>query len=351
MTIGGGMLTLLVAAMNKKNQGKCSDYRIVLNGDRQNLFIDKPEVERLLVHASGGAIKGQPITSFNLHELENRLEKNTWVSNAELYFDNQDVLHVTITEKQPIARVFTTEGGSFYLDSLGQTMPLSSRLSARVPVFTGFTSRKNYGQKDSMLAKEIVNIAGFVYHDPFWMAQVSEIDITPERTFEMIPVIGNHRVKLGNGEHVAAKFRRLYLFYSQVLSKTGMNKYPLIDVQYAGQVVVSHTDAGRAIDSVQLRKNVDKLPKHARDADGDTIMRVKPLPAEKLSTDADDDSGVPAEMKRIDEQEKIRDAQKTAAAKLKVQKPAAGKTPKAVMPPKKDNNISEYDQTDKNNNN
>ena len=47
------------------------------------------------------------------------------------------------------------------------------------------------------------------------MAQVAQIDITSEQMnweFEMIPVIGNHIVKLGNGENIAQKFQSLVCF-------------------------------------------------------------------------------------------------------------------------------------------
>ena len=69
------------------------------------------------------------------------------------------------------------------------------------------------------------------------MAQVAQIDITPERNFEMIPVVGNHTVILGDGENMEQKFHRLFVFYKNVLSQTGFDKYKAINVQYAGQVV------------------------------------------------------------------------------------------------------------------
>ena len=61
----------------------------------------------------------------------------------------------------------------------------------------------------------------------------------------MIPVVGNHMVKLGNGENIEQKFNRLFIFYKQVLSKTGFDKYKTIDVQYAGQVVASKKDENK----------------------------------------------------------------------------------------------------------
>jgi cell division protein FtsQ len=272
--IGGGMLTLLLAANSKKNKGQCKDYRITINGDHNNLFIDEKDIEQLLINTTKGNIKGRPIASINLHELELSLERNNWIDDAELYFDNRDILHITVKEKEPIARIFTTEGNSFYIDSHGRKMPLSDKLSARVPVFTSFPDKKVLSSKDSLLLNDVKLTAGFIIKDPFWMSQVAQIDITPDRKMEMIPVVGNHLVRLGNGENIDQKFRRLIIFYKQVLSKTGFDKYKVINVQYKGQVVASKYSDDPKVDSAQLRKNVDKLLQEARDAENDTVTRA-----------------------------------------------------------------------------
>lgn len=285
LCIGAGMLTLLLAAISKKNKGRCKDYTITLNGVQNNFFIDEKDVEQLLMKATKGNIRGEQIASFKLHELEVMLEHNTWIDNAELYFDNRDVLHITITEKEPVARVFTTAGNSFYIDSLGRKMPLSDKLSARVPVFTGFPDKKKLNASDSLLLNNIRVAANYIMNHPFWMSQVSQIDITADRDFEMIPVVGNHLVKLGNGENIDKKFHRLLLFYKQVLSKTGFDKYKVIDVQYKGQVVVSKYAGDAKIDSVQLRRNVEKLLRQSVEAENDTVIRAMP-PLVKLEADS-----------------------------------------------------------------
>jgi cell division protein FtsQ len=276
LCIGGGMLTLLLAAITKKKRGECSDYSISIKGATKNLFIDEKDVEQLLMKATKSKIKGLAVSSFNLSALEKSLEKNTWINDAELYFDNQDVLHVTVTEKEPVARIFTVTGISFYLDSAGAKMPLSDKISARVPVFTGFPDKKVLNAKDSMLLQEVRTTANFIISDPFWMAQVAQLDIAEDGTFEMTPVVGNHTVKLGSGENIDKKFHRLMVFYKQVLSKTGFDKYKMIDVQYKGQVVVSKQAGDVKIDSVQLRKNVEKLLKQAIEAENDTAIKAMP---------------------------------------------------------------------------
>lgn len=264
------MVTLLLAAISNKNKGQCKDYHITIKGAHNNFFIDQKDVEQLLVSSTKSNIKGELVTSFNLHELEMVLEKNTWIDEAELYFDNRDILHVTVTEKEPVARIFTTEGNSFYIDSAGLKMPLSDKMSARVPVFTSFPDKKKLSQTDSLLLNDVRVTANFIVNDSFWMLQVAQINITEERNFEMFPVIGNHLVKLGNGENIPQKFRRLMVFYKQVLSKTGFEKYKVIDVQYKGQVLASNYTGDSKVDSVRLRKNVEKLLQQVKNDQDDT---------------------------------------------------------------------------------
>ena len=277
LVISSGMVVLLVAAIGKQKKDQCKDYSITIKSSQHNFFVDKKDVEQLLMTATKGNIKGQALLSFNLRQLEQLLKDNHWIYDAELYFDNRNVLYVTITEKEPIARIFTTEGASYYIDGWAKRMPLSEKVSVRVPLFTGFPEMKVMTTKDSLFLADIKTMADFIRNDPFWATQVSQIDITADRNFEMIPVVGNHLVKLGNGEEIAQKFHRLFVFYNQVLSKTGFDKYKIIDVQYAGQVVASKQTGTAKVDSVQLRKNVEKLLQQSKEVQDDKETITKPL--------------------------------------------------------------------------
>jgi cell division protein FtsQ len=353
LCIGGGMVSLLLAAIGKKNNGICRDYTITIEGAKNNLFIDTKDVEQILFKATNGPLKGDPVASFNLYELEQTLEKNTWIDEADMYFDNKDVLHVTITEKEPIARIFTTDGKSYYINDNGRRMPLSDKMSARVPVFTGYADKKKMDAADSLLLKQVTNVAVFIANDPFWMSQVAQIDITEDGNFEMVPLVGNHLVKLGTGENFQRKFNRLMVFYKQVLSKTGFDKYKVIDVQYKGQIVVSKYAGDPKIDSIQLRRNVEKLLRQSEEAEKEQVVNVMPaiIKLEKDSTLSNDpaleeikqtNSGpdnpnpVKSSLKKEEENLPAGKAGKTEKPKQEVkneEKPEKRK-PKAVMPPK-----------------
>ena len=146
--IGGGLLTLLIAAISKKNREDCTDYTITIKNSAENLFIDANDIRKLLKSGAGFEIKGKKISEIDLKKLEQVLRNNVWIRKAEMWFDNKNVLHVEVYEREPIARIFTTAGNTFYIDSTEKKLPLSDRLTARVPVFTGFIDKKVYSAKD-----------------------------------------------------------------------------------------------------------------------------------------------------------------------------------------------------------
>lgn len=284
LVIGGGMLTLLIAAMGKKNKEFCSDYAISINTKHKILFVDENDVLKLLTGATKGNIKGQPMSAFNLRRLEELLKDNVWIKDAKLYFDNKDVLHVSVTEREPVARIFTTTGNSFYIDNEMKRMPLSDKRSVQVPVFSNFPEREFLIEKDKLLLADIKATAEFILNDAFWMAQVAQINITGDRNFEMTPTVGNHIVKLGDGEDIENKFHRLFVFYKEILSKTGFNEYKTIDVEYAGQVVADKGKTMSKVDIAQLKKNVDKLLMESQKMESDTTFTTNPI-TEKSDSD------------------------------------------------------------------
>jgi cell division protein FtsQ len=277
VSIGGGLLSLLIAAIGKKNREDCTDYTITIKGAEQNFFIDADDITKLIKSGAGSEIKGKKIADINLKKLEQLLRSNVWIRKAEMWFDNKNVLHVEVYEREPIARIFTTAGNTFYIDSTEKKLPLSDKLTAKVPVFTGFIDKKVYSAKDSLLLTDVKNVATYIKNDPFWMSQVAQIDITTERNFELSPVIGNHLIKLGNGKDLEKKFNRLMIFYKQVLAQKGFDSYSTIDVQYSGQVVGTRRGTTKnKVDTVMLKRRVDEMLKQMQ-KQYDSVAALKPI--------------------------------------------------------------------------
>jgi cell division protein FtsQ len=238
-----GVLTLLVAAIETRNAKPCSDLKITITGPQDALFVDQKDVKKILLAISDDRIIGRPLKDFDLRRMEDSLESDPWISNAELFFDNNRVLQVKVLEKEPVARVFTITGNSFYIDTALFRLPLNNKFTPRLPVFTGFPSdRKRWKGKDSILIREVRDISLYLKTDPFWMAQIDQVNIDAERNFQMVPKVGKHIVQFGSGKEVESKFRKLYIFYRDVISKTGWSRYAAVNVGYHGQVVATRKD-------------------------------------------------------------------------------------------------------------
>lgn len=238
IVIGSASIALLVAAVHVKDVKHCKGLEVNIHGVNNNFFIDKEDVRKIISSYTGDDITQIETESFNLGSMEAELKRDVWIKNAELYFDNNSVLQASVEEREPIARVFTVNENSFYIDNTNMILPISDKLSARLPVFTGFpTDNKVLSKPDSALLKNVNKLSLLIQKDSFLMAMIDQVNITPQRSFEMIPKMGDQVIVFGDASDAEQKFYKLGLFYKKVMMKYGWNRYSVINLQYKGQVV------------------------------------------------------------------------------------------------------------------
>ena len=276
LAVGAGTILLLVAAINKKNAQLCTGVNITIEGVDNNFFVDKKDILNSITSIVGSNPAGEVISAFDLKKLEKDLQKDIWIKTAQLFFDNNNRLMVKVFEREPMARVFTKSGNTFYIDSSLAMLPLSEKFSARLPVFTGFPSDKIVLAKaDSGLLKDILKISLAIQKDTFNTAIIDQIDITPQRNFEMIPKIGNTIIVFGDATDVEEKFNKLKLFYRQVMVKAGWNKYSVLNIQYKGQVVAKRKGGeDKSIDSLRTLQLMQFIAENAERQSNDSMHMI-----------------------------------------------------------------------------
>ncbi len=263
LLVGSAMVVLLAAANRKQKKQLCKQVVINIRGAGDKSFINKDDI-LFQLQGSKNILINKQVKEINLAQLERKLEKGSWIRDADLYFDSKNVLHVVVSEREPVARVFTTSWTSFYIDNAGKRMPLLDDTSLRLPVITNFSAAKNLSRRDSLLLKELTAIVQYISSHSFWNSQIAQVDITPTHKFELIPVVGNHIIRIGNGEQLDEKLARLMIYYKQVAAKVGFDKYKVLDVQYKNQVLGIKKNNYSAIDSIQLQKNIKELMEKMR---------------------------------------------------------------------------------------
>ncbi|MFT3845291.1 MAG: hypothetical protein QM725_09575 [Lacibacter sp.] len=254
-TVGASTIVLLVAAAQNQNGEVCKDVVVNIKTVDGVEYISKKQILQTISGGRPDLMKGQLVKTFDLQQLEELLEHNLWIRNAELFFDNNNVLHADITEREPVARVFREAGESFYVDDLGEQLPVTTDQIARVPVFTSFPNEAvATKQKDSVLQQQVKELGHYILKNDFWMAQVDQVNVN-NYEFELIPKLGNHVILFGDGTNIEAKFSRLLLFYKKVMTKTGWNFYSALDVRYDKQLVAVRRDSASLFKSFVLQQS------------------------------------------------------------------------------------------------
>jgi len=273
IALGGATVFLLVAAIKTKPERLCKGIEISIHGVSNNFFVDKNDILKTIASLEKTNPVGKAMGAFNLKHLEDQLDRDVWIKSAQLFFDNNDILQVIVQEREPVARVFAASGETFYIDDELAMLPLSEKFSARLPVFTNFPSgKKILSGADSSLLMDIKTISLAIQKDSFCMAMIEQVDITAQRTFEMIPKIGNQLIVFGDATDTETKLVKLKLFYKEIMVKAGWDHYSIINVQYKNQVVAKRKGAEDvAADSLRTLQLMQIIAERSQRAAGDSL--------------------------------------------------------------------------------
>jgi cell division protein FtsQ len=85
--------------------------------------------------------------------------------------------------------------------------------------------------------KNLAELARFISEDEFWDKQIEQIHVTDRKVIELYPRVGEQVIILGTPENFRGKLENLMTFYKNGLSKTGWNKYSVINLSFDGQIV------------------------------------------------------------------------------------------------------------------
>ena len=169
-----------------------------------------------------------------ISSLENELEKMSHIESAEIYFSVNGEVNLSYYEFEPVVRVFNSENQSYYLDSNCKRIPLSEKYTADIILFTGYTENI----KDDL----ILNLAKKINSNKFLSNQVSEVFVNETSEAFFIPVLGNHKIKLGSFNNLEIKIKKMMTFYDKIIPKHGWEKYSEINLEYQNQIICLKND-------------------------------------------------------------------------------------------------------------
>ena len=253
LMIGTGIITLLVSAIKKETATTCKEVLITFIDKKDYRMVSEQEIFAALWPGEKNKFPKNKIAGdFDLFKLEKQLEKNPWILSADLYFDQKQKMHIDVEQRQPIARVFTPAGNSYFMDEEFFILPLKSNDIISLPVFTNFYfSTTTVSKNDSTVLARVASLSSFILSDPFWMAQIEAVNINADNSFELTPQVGNHVVMLGDRSDWNNLFTKLKTFYQYINTENAWNKYSKIDLQFKNQIIgVRNNSVKNPVDSL-----------------------------------------------------------------------------------------------------
>ena len=233
------ILVLFFTFRKKKSPIKAVIVDIHHLADGQNDLIKEKDVRLIINRSQDEKIESKRLEDVDVERIEQVLEQDPFIENAESFVDASDNLNLKIFQRQPILRIIDNNNLNYYLDKNGVKMPLSKYFSARVPIVTGavppyvsdFLRRKKYA------LKEVFNLVQILNADAFFAPMVQQIVVDAAGEFTIIPILGDQKIRIGTLDDIEGKLDRLKIFYKEGMPYEGWKKYNSISVKYQGQIV------------------------------------------------------------------------------------------------------------------
>jgi cell division protein FtsQ len=233
-----GCIMAMVSAARIEDNKKVTRVHVGYNNGQRYHAVQDSEIIKLAITNREIDIDHTPISKLDLHAMEQVIMADPWIASAQVFIDNDLVLHMYATQRIPVVRVFLQSGESYYLDTTLSAMPLSDNYIYYTTVVTNVPELGN-DSASRKLKKDIVTLTRKIQSDTFWSVQVSQVIVDSAGMFEFVPVIGDQRIIFGDVSRMDDKFNNLFTFYKNVLNRIGWDKYQCLDVRFASQVVAT----------------------------------------------------------------------------------------------------------------
>jgi cell division protein FtsQ len=190
-----------------------------------NLYLTEEAVNKLLI-VNDVTVTSVDKETLDLNRVEKLLNAHEMIENAEVFLTLNGTLRTSIIQRRPIGRIMGNE--HYYIDRLGNKMPLSTYYSARVPLVVGV------GEKE---LEEVFPLMDYIQKDLFLQEHVTAVKRGEGGFYELELRLMDFNLVLGTPENLDTKFNNFKAFYKKAQKDELLNTYIMVDLQFGNQVV------------------------------------------------------------------------------------------------------------------
>ncbi len=232
------LLVFIGFVEKKSSERKFSAIHITVQGISDVYFVDEADILKALKTEFPLLTPGMAMSEFDLNKIESKVETHPFVKNAEVFVDLKGNIWVEIQQHIPMARITRPTSADGYISTEGIILPTSPKYTTRVLVIEGDYADDLLEAGDLNVAHgNLLELIRFMYKDSFWNAQINGLDINEKGEIIMHQQVGRQIIEFGKAQDINDKFKRISLFYEEILPAKGWNAYDRVNVKYKDQII------------------------------------------------------------------------------------------------------------------
>lgn len=220
-----GVVVFIYGFSGQRNKERMLVNSTIYFEQNEHLLLAEKTVNNLLIQNSGSVVNIKK-EALDLNVIENALNANPFIREANVYVSVSGEVGVDILQKKPIARVHTNE--TYYIDEKGKMMPISSNFAVRVPLVTGDVNK--------MKLSDVYKVISTISEDSFFKQEVEGVVVNKNRYIFLLREY-DFVIDFGTSANGKRKIENFKAFYQKALKNKILNNYSKVNLQIASQVV------------------------------------------------------------------------------------------------------------------
>jgi len=219
------LITFLMAFSIVRNGDREIDFSNINYLDSKFKFISVESVDKMLKQSDSISLKLVK-RDLNLKVIEKLINKNSFISSADVSLGLNGELGVRIVEKEPVFRVLDDD---YYIDLSGSIMPLSENYSERIPLILS--------EVDSTELKSLGLLGNYFKNDTFLSNHITGLEIIDNEFLFHVNSF-KYLIKMKDLSDFKSRFNNYKVFYKTVINDSVLVKLKSINLNFKNQVIV-----------------------------------------------------------------------------------------------------------------
>lgn len=232
------LLVMLVLAFVYMPKQRCERISAVAHTQNESVTVSPADVENMLAEANIEVV-GQAVKEVDLGKIITLLSANPYIEEVNFVHFAGRKLVIDYTLKELVLHVFTPSGEHYFVDSEGNAVPFTPKMTDYLMIVNGnLSDAYKSGKKAPKGVQDALALTKIINQDDFYQAMFRQIYLN-NGGMELTSAIGGQTILFGTSDNAEEKLSNLKTVYENGLSHKGYDTYAQLDARYKNRIIAT----------------------------------------------------------------------------------------------------------------